>query len=90
MDSPDLLKDNKIEPPLVFEPNREYINKARDNQVNLRSYHMEFVSEDKSPCDWKSFGYQSKLNAGGTPSEIVENATESAAKTLFRLSGERW
>lgn len=31
-----------------------------------------FVSENKLPSDWKSFEYQNKVNAGGVPSDIVE------------------
>ena len=72
MDIRDLIKDDKIEPLIVFEPNKEYINKVLETQVNLRPYNMEFVPEDHLPSDWKSFGYQSKVNAGGVPSEIVE------------------
>lgn len=68
----DVIKTDSIEPLIVFEPNKEYVNKVLDTQVNLRPYNMEFVSEDQLPSNWKSFEYQSKVNAGGVPSEIVE------------------
>lgn len=58
MDIRDLLKDDKVEPLIVFEPNKEYVNKVLESQVNLRPYNREFVSEDKLPSDWKSFNYQ--------------------------------
>jgi rubrerythrin len=72
MDIRDLLKDDKVEPLIVFEPNKEYVNKVLDEQVNLRPYNMEFIPEDKLPSNWQSFGYQNKVNAGGVPSEIIE------------------
>ncbi|MGD6851841.1 MAG: hypothetical protein ACQCN6_07270 [Candidatus Bathyarchaeia archaeon] len=68
----DVIKDDRVEPLIVFEPNKEYVNKVLESQVNLRPYNMEFVPEAKLPSDWKSFGYQNKVNAGGAPSEIVE------------------
>lgn len=72
MDIRDLLKDDSVEPLIVFEPNKEYVNKVLDEQVNLRPYEKKFVSEESLPSDWKSFSYQSKVNNGGAPSEIVE------------------
>jgi hypothetical protein len=62
----------KVELLIVFEPNKEYVNKVLDEQVNLRPYNMEFIPEDKLPSNWQSFGYQQKVNAGEVPSEIVE------------------
>lgn len=72
MDIRDLIKDDKVEPLIVFEPNKEYVNKVLEEQVNLRPYNMQFVPEDQLPSDWKSFGYQNRVNEGGVPSEIVE------------------
>ena len=72
MDIRDLIKDDSIEPLIVFEPNKEYVNKVLEEQVHLRPHNMKFVPEESLPSDWKSFGYQSKVNAGGVPSEIVE------------------
>lgn len=68
----DVIKADSVEPLIVFEPNKEYVNKVLDTQVNLRPYNMEFVPEEKLPSDWKSFSYQNKVNADGVPSEIVE------------------
>jgi len=56
----------------VFEPNKEYVNKVLEEQVNLRPYNMKFMPEEELPSDWKSFSYQEKVNAGGVPSDIVE------------------
>lgn len=72
MDIRDLIKDDKVDPLIVFEPNKEYVNKVLEEQVNLRPYNMQFVPEDQLPSDWKSFGYQNRVNEGGVPSEIVE------------------
>ncbi|MCW3999449.1 MAG: hypothetical protein NWE93_04350 [Candidatus Bathyarchaeota archaeon] len=68
----DILKVEKIEPLIVFEPNKEYVNKVLAQQVNLRPLDKHFVGEDQLPSNWKSFGYQSTVNAGGVPSEAVE------------------
>ncbi len=68
----DIVKQETIEPLIVFEPNKEYVNEVLDSQVNLRPYNKEFINEDQLPSDWKSFDYQSIVNAGGVPSEIVE------------------
>jgi hypothetical protein len=72
MDIRDLLKDDKVESLILFEANKEYVNKVLDAQVNLRPYNMAFVSEDQLPSDWKSFSYQSEVNTGGVRLEIVE------------------
>lgn len=77
MDIRDLIKDDSIEPLIVFEPNKEYVNKVLEEQVNLRPYNMKFVPEESLPSDWRSFDYQNKVNSGGVPSEIVEERWKS-------------
>jgi rubrerythrin len=72
MDIRDAIKAESIEPLIVFEPNKEYVNKVLEEQVNLRPYNMKFMPEEELPSDWKSFSYQEKVNAGGVPSDIVE------------------
>lgn len=72
MDIRDLIKDDRVEPLIVFESNKEYINKVLEEQVNLRPHNMQFIMEDQLPSNWKSFGYQTRVNEGGVPSEIVE------------------
>jgi len=74
-----LMKADVIEPLIVFEPNKEYVNKVLESQVNLRPYNMRFVMEDDLPPDWPSFGYQEKVNKGGVPSETVEDEARAAA-----------
>jgi rubrerythrin len=73
-----LMKADNIEPLIVFEPNKEYVNKILETQVNLRPYNMRFMLEDQLPEDWPSFGYQAKVNQGGVPSEIVEDEFKTA------------
>jgi hypothetical protein len=75
-DFKDLMKTDRIEPLIVFEPNKDYVNKVLQEQVNLRPYNMKFVAEEKLPSNWKSFEYQSKVNTGGAPSDIVEEKSK--------------
>jgi rubrerythrin len=73
-----LIKQDTIAPLIVFEPNKEYVNKVLETQVNLRPYNMRFFPEDQLPPDWPSFAYQAKVNEGGVPSEIVEDESRIA------------
>ena len=71
----DILKEDAIEPLIVLEPNKDYVNHIIDTQVDLQPYNMRFVSTSELPDDWKSFAYREKVNAGGVPSEeVVERA----------------
>lgn len=73
----DLMKTDKIEPLVVFEPNKEYVKHIVETQVDLMPYNMEFVDKSKLPKDWATFAYRDKVNAGGAPSEeVIERARE--------------
>ena len=75
----DVMKTDMIEPLIVFEPNKEYVNHILETQVQLQPLDMEFVDDDELPADWASFGYRDKVNAGGVPSEqVVERAQKEA------------
>lgn len=72
MDIRDLIRTDTIEPLIVFESNKEYVNEVLASQLNLRPYNMKFMPEDQLPDDWASYRYQQIVNEGGAPSDIVE------------------
>ncbi len=76
MDIRDLIRTDTIEPLIVFESNKEYVNVVLSSQVDLRPYNMEYVTEAQLPSNWASFRYQDIVNQGGAPSEIVENLSK--------------
>ena len=79
-DLTDVLRGDTIEPLIVFEPNKDYVNKIVETQVDLRPLDKQFVMKDKLPKDWASYKYQDTVNAGGVPSEqVVEQAQRKAA-----------
>lgn len=79
-DMMDVLKTDTIEPLIVFEPNIDYVNDVLQSQVNLQPLNMQFVPEDALPSTWKSFDYQSKVNADGVPSEMVVERAKAEAQ----------
>jgi len=79
-DLTELLRGDTIEPLIVFEPNKDYVNQIVETQVDLRPLDKQFVMKDKLPKDWASYKYQDTVNAGGVPSEqVVEQAQRKAA-----------
>ena len=75
----DVLKTDVIEPLIVFEPNKDYVNEILNTQVNLQPLNMQFVDESELPSDWPSFAYRDTVNAGGVPSEqVVDRAKVEA------------
>jgi len=67
----DLIPEESIAPPIVFEPNKEYVNRVLDEQLDLQPYNMEFLRESELPKSWASYRYREVVNAGGVPSEEV-------------------
>ncbi len=76
IDIRDIIRTETIEPLIMFEPNKEYVNDVLEAQVNLRPYNMQFISEEELPSSWTSFRYQEIVNQGGAPSEIVETRSK--------------
>ncbi len=76
----DIMKGDTIEPLIVFEENKDYVNHILETQVQLQPLDMEFVDSDELPDDWASFGYRDKVNAGGVPSEQVVDRAQREAK----------
>ncbi|RPJ52368.1 MAG: hypothetical protein EHJ95_04115 [Methanobacteriota archaeon] len=66
-----MLRADSIEPPIVFEPNKDYVNRVLEEQIDLAPSQMEFVRIRDLPDNWASFLYQAQVNAGGVPSEYV-------------------
>ncbi len=80
MDIRDLIRTDTIEPLIVFESNKEYVNDVLDSQLDIRPYNMQFVRESELPSSWASFRYQDIVNEGGAPSEIVETRSNATAQ----------
>lgn len=67
----DIVKADVIEPLIVFESNKDYVNRVLDEQLDLMPDNMEYVRLRDLPDDWSSFGYQRVMNSKGVPSEEV-------------------
>lgn len=76
----DVLKTDTIEPLIVFQPNKEYVNHIVETQVELQPYNMEFMSFRDLPDDWASFAYRDTVNSGGVPSEQVIDRAKQEEK----------
>jgi len=66
-----VIGSRPLEPPIVLEPNKEYVQHILDTQVDLRSVGMEYMMKDRLPQDWASFSYQRAVNAAGSPTETA-------------------
>ncbi|MDD2472471.1 MULTISPECIES: hypothetical protein [unclassified Methanoculleus] len=67
----DIMQTDIIEPPVVFESNKDYVNSVIDTQLDLAPYNTEFMRVRDLPDNWASFGYLRVMNAKGVPSEEV-------------------
>jgi hypothetical protein len=77
----DILKADVVEPLIVFESNKDYVDRVLDAQLDLMPNNREYVRLRDLPDDWASFGYQAKVNAKGAPSEeIVSKAGRELAQ----------
>jgi rubrerythrin len=75
----DVLKTDAIAPLIVFQPNKDYVNRVLEEQVDLQAHNVEFVRMQDLPDNWLSFAYQEKVNSGGVPSEqVVDRAKKEA------------
>ncbi len=93
-DIQDLVKADVIEPLVVFEQNKDYVNSVIDAQLDLAPSNMEFMRMRDLPDDWASFGYQRVMNAKGVPSEEIvgkagrELAERDQAENIRRVKQE--
>ncbi len=67
----DILNADVIEPLVVFETNKEYVNQVIDEQLDLTPYNMEYKRFRDIADDWSTFKFQWKMNRAGVPSEEV-------------------
>lgn len=81
----DILKTDTIEPLIVFEENKDYVNHVLETQVDLQPLNMRFVPQDQLPSNWPSFTYRSKVNAGGAPSEQIVDRARREARVPMRI-----
>jgi hypothetical protein len=85
-DIQDIMGTDRIEPLVVFEENKEYVNQVLNEQVDLSPVGrtMDYVRIRDLPDDWPSFLYQRRVNAGGVPSEmVVERHGGALAKKAY-------
>jgi rubrerythrin len=67
----DIVKADVIKPLVVFEPNKDYVNKVIDEQLDLLPDGMEYKRLSELSDEWASFKFQWKMNKAGVPSEEV-------------------
>ncbi|OEC88154.1 MULTISPECIES: hypothetical protein [Methanobacterium] len=85
----DLMQEDKIKSLIVFEPNKEYVNKVLEEQIDLMPNNMEFVRLRELPDNWSSFKAQQIMNSGMVPSEEVVNRlgtglAEKATQNIYQ------
>jgi len=73
----DIVNADTIEPLVVFEPNKDYVNEVIDNQLDVSPHKMEYKHLREVPDNWSTFSYQYKVNKGGAPSEEVVGKANS-------------
>ncbi|HPP75719.1 MAG TPA: hypothetical protein PLU88_11410 [Armatimonadota bacterium] len=82
----DVMKTDTIEPLIVLQENKDYVQQVLDTQVQLQPFivsavplETEWRSYQDLPSDWPSFGWRDKQNADGVPSDqVVERARKEA------------
>ena len=72
-----IVKADIIEPLVVFEPNKDYVNKVIEEQLDLTPYNMEYKRFSDIADEWPSFRFQWKMNKAGVPSEEVVGKAKS-------------
>jgi rubrerythrin len=90
----DVVKADIIEPLVVFEPNKEYMNKVIDEQLDIMLSNMEYKRLSELADTWASFKFQWKMNGAGVPSEEVigkarsELAERDQAKNIRQFKNQ--
>jgi hypothetical protein len=80
----ELLPPELPDTPVSFEPNKDYVRKILEAQVDLRADGLDYVPLSDLPAGHRYFDYQAIVNAGGTPSEEVIDENRAAAGREFR------
>jgi rubrerythrin len=73
----DIVKADVIEPLVVFEPNKNYVNKVIEEQLDLTPHNMEYKRFSDIADEWPTFRFQWKMNEAGVPSEEVVGKARS-------------
>ena len=76
-DISEVVKADVIEPLVVFEPNKEYVNKVIDEQLDIMPDGMEYKRLSELADKWSSYKFQWKVNSAGVPSEEVVGKASS-------------
>ena len=76
--------------PVTFEQNKQYVREVLASQYDLRTDGVHYVHLDELPPDHRYFQYQSIVNEGGAPSEMVidENRAENERDFRDETEGE--
>jgi hypothetical protein len=77
---PNVLRAERVEPLIVFEPNKAYINNLLESWSGCQPHAGIFLAANELPEDWLSFSYRETLNAGGAPSREVAEMAEDEGK----------
>lgn len=73
----DVIKADVIEPLVVFESNKDYVNRVIEEQLDLQAQNMEYMHFREITDDWSTFKFQWKMNKAGVPSEEVVSKARS-------------
>ncbi len=90
----EVVQADTIEPLVVFEPNKEYVNKVIDEQLDLMSSGTEYKRLSELADTWSSFKFQWKVNGAGVPSEEIigkarsELAERDQAKNIKQFKNQ--
>lgn len=77
----DIVRADVIEPLVVFESNKDYVNRVIEEQLDLQAQNTEYMKFRDIADDWSSFKFQWKMNKAGVPSEeVVSKARSDLAK----------
>ncbi len=84
-DMREVMQTDVVEPLIVFESNKDYVNRIVEKQIDLMPHNMIFERLSDLPDDWATFGYQRAVNAGGVPSEIVVHTVQQVGGDMAKL-----
>jgi hypothetical protein len=84
IDPVEILPPALPEPPMTFEPNKQYVRDILATQIELRTDGIDYVSIDALPPDHRFFRFQDTVNEGGVPSEQVIEQTRQYRDHEYR------
>lgn len=72
-----IVQADVIEPLVVFESNKDYVNRVIEEQLDLTPQNMEYLRFREIADEWSTFRFQWKMNKAGVPSEEVVGKAKS-------------